>query len=209
MLAIHGIWAYGVLGLWAEDPDGPAIAPPRPGRASRAPRPHPFASDPDTLADVLAGRLVPGAKVAVERRERCVDVEGELEVGRVVDRQVMLSRESQCGVQPVGPAIGDLEAALVQSIEVLGRNLGLEAEASKEDIRDLWLRHLPITQTFGPERTLLLKAGINTLMGGDPNRLDEWVSVLNPRDEQCGAMIRADAYGYACPGRPALAAEKG
>ena len=30
---------------------------------------------------------------------------------------------------------------------------------------------------------------------------------LNPSDEQCGAMIRADAYGYACPGRPALAAE--
>ena len=75
------------------------------------------------------------------------------------------------------------------------------------DIRDLWLRHLPITQTFGPERTLLLKAGINTLDGGDPDALKEWVTVLNPRDEFCGAMIRADAYGYACPGRPALAAE--
>jgi ADP-ribosylglycohydrolase len=78
---------------------------------------------------------------------------------------------------------------------------------TQEDIRDLWLRHLPIAQTFGPERTLLLKAGINTLTGGDPSRLAEWVSVLNPQDEQCGAMIRADAYGYACPGRPALAAE--
>lgn len=75
------------------------------------------------------------------------------------------------------------------------------------DIRDLWLRHLPVTQTFGPERTLLLKAGTNTLPGGDPDALAEWVSVLNPRDEQCGAMIRADAYGYACPGRPALAAD--
>ncbi|MGI8689504.1 MAG: ADP-ribosylglycohydrolase family protein [Thermomicrobiales bacterium] len=75
------------------------------------------------------------------------------------------------------------------------------------DVRDLWLRHLPITQTFGPERTLLLTAGINTLEGGDPDALDAWVSILNPHDEQCGAMIRADAYGYACPGRPALAAE--
>ena len=78
---------------------------------------------------------------------------------------------------------------------------------TKADIRDLWLRHLPITQTFGPERTLLLSAGINTLPGGDPDALDAWVSILNPNDEQCGAMIRADAYGYACLGRPALAAE--
>lgn len=75
------------------------------------------------------------------------------------------------------------------------------------DVRDLWLRHLPIAQTFGPERTLLLTAGINTLAGGDPDALDAWASMLNPNDEQCGAMIRADAYGYACPGRPALAAE--
>ena len=29
---------------------------------------------------------------------------------------------------------------------------------------------------------------------------------LNPADEHCGAMIRADAYGYACPGDPARAA---
>ena len=78
---------------------------------------------------------------------------------------------------------------------------------TQEHLRDLWLRHLPITQTFGPERTLLLTAGINTLPGGDPDALDAWVNILNPNDEQCGAMIRADAYGYACPGRPALAAE--
>lgn len=78
---------------------------------------------------------------------------------------------------------------------------------TQENIRDLWLRHLPITQTFGPERTLLLKAGINTLEGGDPERFTEWVTILNPKDEYCGAMIRADAYGYACPGRPALAAK--
>lgn len=75
------------------------------------------------------------------------------------------------------------------------------------DIRDLWLHHLPIRYTFGPERTLLLRAGLNSLAGGDPTALAEWVTTLNPHDEQCGAMIRADAYGYACPGRPALAAE--
>ncbi len=80
-------------------------------------------------------------------------------------------------------------------------------DLTQEDIRHLWLHHLPIRYTFGPERTLLLRAGLNTLEGGDPTALAEWVTTLNPRDEYCGAMIRADAYGYAFPGRPALAAE--
>lgn len=75
------------------------------------------------------------------------------------------------------------------------------------DVRDMWLRHLPISMTFGPERTLLVKAGINHLSGGRPEDLADWVEVLNPADEKCGALIRADAYGYACAGRPALAAE--
>ena len=69
MLTIHGIWAYGALGLWAEDPDGPAVAPPRPGRASRVPRPHPFAADADAIADAvteLAGSVGELALKAVE-----------------------------------------------------------------------------------------------------------------------------------------------
>jgi ADP-ribosylglycohydrolase len=74
-------------------------------------------------------------------------------------------------------------------------------------VRDAWLHHLPIGTTFGPERTLLVKAGMNTVGGRPPGDLTEWVTLLNPRDEFCGALIRADAYGYACPGRPALAAE--
>jgi ADP-ribosylglycohydrolase len=78
---------------------------------------------------------------------------------------------------------------------------------SRENIRDLWLRHLPIWMTFGPERTMLLRAGANTQPGGDLDALDEWVTVLNHFDEKCGALIRADAFGYACPGNPALAAE--
>jgi SNF2 family DNA or RNA helicase/intein/homing endonuclease len=59
MLVIHGIWAYGALSLWAEDSDAPATAPPRPGRPSRAPRPHPFAGDADVLADALAELAYP------------------------------------------------------------------------------------------------------------------------------------------------------
>ncbi len=69
MLTIHGIWAYGALGLWAEDPDGPAVAPPRPGRASRVPRPHPFAAAADALADVVAELAEPVAELALKAVE--------------------------------------------------------------------------------------------------------------------------------------------
>ena len=54
MLVIHGVWAYGALQVWAEDSALPAHAPPRPGRPSRAPRPHPFAVPAGELADALA-----------------------------------------------------------------------------------------------------------------------------------------------------------
>jgi SNF2 family DNA or RNA helicase len=69
MLVIHGIWAYGALSLWAEDPDGPAVAPPRPGRASRAPRPHPFAAAADVIADVVAELAEPASDLALKAVE--------------------------------------------------------------------------------------------------------------------------------------------
>jgi superfamily II DNA or RNA helicase len=69
MLVIHGIWAYGVLQVWAEDSVLPASAPPRRGRPSRAPRPHPFACQAAVLADALAelpGHLPDLARKAVD-----------------------------------------------------------------------------------------------------------------------------------------------
>lgn len=73
-----------------------------------------------------------------------------------------------------------------------------------DDVRSSWLLQLPVLATFGPERTQLLAAGMATLL---PTQGGSWAEVLNPFDEHCGALIRADAYGYACPGRPRLAAE--
>ncbi len=87
--------------------------------------------------------------------------------------------------------------------------LALEEHGSAfthDDLRRLWLRNLPVAATFGPERTVLLKMGIATLGEGSPD-FGAWVRLLNPGDEYCGALIRADAYGYACPGNPALAAD--
>ena len=93
--------------------------------------------------------------------------------------------------------------------KVLGL-LAMEAHGTRftrEDLRDLWMYNLPVLATFGPERTVLLKAGLET-MAEAPARDDAaWVHVLNPADEYCGALIRVDTYGYALPGRPALAAE--
>ena len=62
MLVIHGIWARDALCLWAEDSARPVTSAAPPGRPSRAPRPHPFAADPETIAAALAalGRA-PGA----------------------------------------------------------------------------------------------------------------------------------------------------
>lgn len=78
------------------------------------------------------------------------------------------------------------------------------ADFTADDLRRLWLIQLPVLATFGPERTQLLAAGIATL---GPSAGGSWGDVLNPYDEHCGALIRADAYGYACPGDPAGAAE--
>ena len=74
-------------------------------------------------------------------------------------------------------------------------------EFTHDDVRRLWLLNLPVAATFGPERTALLAAGLASLTGSDPS-----TALLNPAAEHCGALIRVDAYGYACPGDPVAAA---
>jgi ADP-ribosylglycohydrolase len=80
---------------------------------------------------------------------------------------------------------------------------------TQADLLRLWLYNLPVLATFGPERTLLANAAVAALEPGaaQPWPLETWATTRNPGAELCGALIRADAYGYACPGRPELAAE--
>ena len=66
MLAIHGVWAYGALFLWAEDADSPATAPSRPGRPSRAPRAHPFAATAEVVAEAIAEHAGPVADLVLK-----------------------------------------------------------------------------------------------------------------------------------------------
>ena len=74
-------------------------------------------------------------------------------------------------------------------------------------MRHTWLLNLPLRYAFGPERTLLIRAGQDSVTVGKSPDIAMWADWCNPGDEKCGALIRADAFGYACPGRPALAAE--
>lgn len=74
-----------------------------------------------------------------------------------------------------------------------------------EHLRDVWLQQLPMAAVFGPERTMLVRAGMHGLDGGSPGTVAIWANHLNPREEWCGALIRADPYGYASPGDPEMA----
>jgi ADP-ribosylglycohydrolase len=80
---------------------------------------------------------------------------------------------------------------------VLGLHLletyGLDLTA--EHVASEWLDRLPFTQTFTAER-----ATYRNLVRGVPAALA--ATVENPYREWIGALIRADAFGYASPGDP-------
>ena len=84
------------------------------------------------------------------------------------------------------------------------------ADFGAAQVRDMWMNHLPVSTTWGPERTMIARAAVNHLAEwtefADRNP-EFWARAWNPSNEFCGAQIRADAYGYACPGNPELAAK--
>lgn len=100
----------------------------------------------------------------------------------------------------------DINYTIIGMLAIEARGIHFD----REDLSRLWLYNLPVLATFGPERSHLLAAGIASLGEGDDRLAGDpasWAAGLNPGSELCGALIRADAYGYACPGRPELAAE--
>ncbi|SFC58259.1 ADP-ribosylglycohydrolase [Nocardioides terrae] len=68
-----------------------------------------------------------------------------------------------------------------------------------EDVADLWLANLPGGRVFTAERV----AYRNLLLGDSAPRT---ATRRNPYREWIGALIRADVYGWACPGDPVAAA---
>jgi len=78
------------------------------------------------------------------------------------------------------------------------------------DVARAWLRRLPAAATFTAERaayrTLLERAHEWFAHGAEPG-FDLADCANNAYKEWIGAQIRADLYGWVCPGRPALAAD--
>ncbi len=83
---------------------------------------------------------------------------------------------------------------------------------SFDQLRPIWLRHQSIPFAWGSNRAVLLRASLRRWEEdfgdrGTPIDYTAWTHLSNPHAERCGALIFADAYGYACPGNPALAAD--
>ena len=89
----------------------------------------------------------------------------------------------------------------------------MEAHGLKLDTASVartWLRCLPVASTFTAERAafkvLLARANDHFAFGGEPG-FDLAECSDNEWNDWIGAQIRADMYGWVCPGRPARAAD--
>ena len=89
----------------------------------------------------------------------------------------------------------------------------LEAHGPAFDVADvarLWLNRLPAGVTWTAEReayATLLAHMDREFVNGDAAGFDLDRCADNPYNEWIGAQIRADLYGWVCPGNPELAAE--
>ena len=78
------------------------------------------------------------------------------------------------------------------------------------DVARAWLRLLPAGATWTAERaayTALLTHMNSEFVNGEAPGFDLSLCSDNEYNDWIGAQIRADLYGWVCPGRPALAAE--
>jgi hypothetical protein len=104
----------------------------------------------------------------------------------------------------------DLHYTIIGMINL--ENYGLKLDL--DGIKNTWLNHQCMNFVWGPERHIVSWIAVNHLFEDeDPDKHKpdgyylKWSNILNPGSELCGAAIRADAYGYAFPGRPDLAAK--
>lgn len=84
------------------------------------------------------------------------------------------------------------------------------AEFDTADVARAWLRLLPAGATWTAERAAygtLLSNMAAEFVNGEEAGFDLAQCSDNEFNEWIGAQIRADLYGWVCPGRPALAAE--
>jgi ADP-ribosylglycohydrolase len=107
-----------------------------------------------------------------------------------------------------GPSRGCLSGqidGMVEDDDINYTLIGLLAlergrDFSSLDVAQIWLSQLPILRTFTAERVTIR----NLIQGMVPPQSARY---RNPYREWIGAQIRADAFGYASPGKPEHAAE--
>src|SRR3990170_365830 len=83
-------------------------------------------------------------------------------------------------------------------------------DVSTEDVARAWLRLLPAASTWTAERAAyrtLLERANDLFAYGAPPGFDLAECANNNYADWIGAQIRADMYGWVCPGHPALAAD--
>ena len=83
-------------------------------------------------------------------------------------------------------------------------------EFDTADVARTWLRLLPAGETWTAERAAyqtLLNNMAGEFVNGDEAGFDLAQCSDNEFNEWIGAQIRADLYGWVCPGQPALAAD--
>jgi len=83
-------------------------------------------------------------------------------------------------------------------------------DLSTEDVARAWLRLLPAGTTWTAEREayrILLDNMSDEFVNDAPPGFDLALCSENDYNEWIGGQIRADLYGWVCPGRPALAAD--
>ena len=189
MLVVHGVWAYGAVWLWAEDPALPAHAPARTGRPSRAPRPHPFAVGAAELADALAELPDPAGGLV----RKAVDDELTLQLPTVGDGPLAsqeTGREPPAGKPALAawrvPALVFEPAAAAAALAVLG--------GAAEPIRDLLpgatLAYLAVAGRFAAD---LVTRGrvLPVLVAEDEGYAARWRPVLGAADAQRARELAA------------------
>ena len=83
------------------------------------------------------------------------------------------------------------------------------ADLTTTDVARAWLKHLPLARTFTAERAAyktLLERGHEWFPEGHELGFDVTECANNRYNDWIGAQIRADLYGWVCPGKPELAA---
>ena len=84
------------------------------------------------------------------------------------------------------------------------------AAMSSTDVARAWLKYLPLASTFTAERAaykILLERGSEWFPEGQDLGFEITECADNPYNDWIGAQIRADVYGWVCPGNPKLAAQ--